>query len=168
MQQLSEAHKDLLRNLIDQQLWLSKGKELGINGETELVNRLTRSASSTTFRRWRTWKRRPRIRVFLMKTLRPNIRNQIVTQEVMRQEVGQHVSFTPGEVERFFEAHKQEYAQPESVRLSEILVSTGTPTPTPEGVPQDDPAKVAAAKAKADDIVASSRGARLLATGRNS
>jgi len=40
MQQISEAHKDLLRNLIDQQLWISKGKELGINGETELVNRL--------------------------------------------------------------------------------------------------------------------------------
>src|SRR5258708_5163358 len=27
MQQISEGHKDLLRNLIDQQLWLSKGKE---------------------------------------------------------------------------------------------------------------------------------------------
>ena len=40
MQEISEAHKDLLRNLIDQQLWLSKGKELGITGETELVNRL--------------------------------------------------------------------------------------------------------------------------------
>ena len=40
MQDISEAHKDLLRNLIDQQLWLSKGKELGINGDTELVTRL--------------------------------------------------------------------------------------------------------------------------------
>ncbi len=40
MQEISEAHKDLLRNLIDQQLWLSKGKELDITGETELVNRL--------------------------------------------------------------------------------------------------------------------------------
>ncbi len=37
MQEISDAHKDLLRNLIDQQLWLSKGKELGITGETELV-----------------------------------------------------------------------------------------------------------------------------------
>ena len=40
MQETSEAHKDLLRGLIDQQLWLSKGKELGITGETELVTRL--------------------------------------------------------------------------------------------------------------------------------
>ena len=40
MQEISAAHKDLLRNLIDQQLWLSKGKELGITGETELINKL--------------------------------------------------------------------------------------------------------------------------------
>ena len=40
MQEISAAHKDLLRNLIDQQLWLSKGKELGVTGETELVKKL--------------------------------------------------------------------------------------------------------------------------------
>jgi peptidyl-prolyl cis-trans isomerase SurA len=40
MQEISAQHKDLLRNLIDQQLWLSKGKELDITGETELVKKL--------------------------------------------------------------------------------------------------------------------------------
>ena len=40
MQDISDAHKDLLRNLIDQELWIAKGMELGISGETELVNRL--------------------------------------------------------------------------------------------------------------------------------
>ncbi len=34
MQEISAAHTDLLRNLIDQQLWLTKGKEFGITGET--------------------------------------------------------------------------------------------------------------------------------------
>ena len=62
----------------------------------------------------------------------------------MRQEVGEHVQITPGEAERYYEQHKQEYAQPESERLSEILISASA----------DDPAKVAAAKAKADDIEA--------------
>ncbi len=46
-----------------------------------------------------------------------NIRNQIITQEVMRQEVGEHIQMTPGEVERYYEQHKQDYAQPESERL---------------------------------------------------
>ena len=60
-----------------------------------------------------------------------------------------NIQITPGEVERYYEAHKQDYAQPESVRLSEILISTG-----PGSGSGDDPAKVAAAKAKADDIEA--------------
>jgi peptidyl-prolyl cis-trans isomerase SurA len=76
-----------------------------------------------------------------------NIRNQIITQEVMRQEVGEHVEMTPGELARYYEEHKQDFVQPESERLSEILLSTGT-----DG--SNDPAKVAAAKAKADDLEA--------------
>ena len=40
MQQEADDRRDLLRNLIDQQLWLSKGKELGITGDTELIKRL--------------------------------------------------------------------------------------------------------------------------------
>jgi peptidyl-prolyl cis-trans isomerase SurA len=38
--ELEKRQADLLRDLIDQQLLLSKGKELGITGETELVKRL--------------------------------------------------------------------------------------------------------------------------------
>ena len=68
----------------------------------------------------------------------------------MREEVGRRVQFTPGEAERYYEQHKQDYAQPESVRLSEILVSTGAGD---AGQP-DDPAKLAAAKSKADDLEA--------------
>ena len=64
----------------------------------------------------------------------------------MRDQVGRKIAPTPGEVQRYFEAHKQEYAQPESVKLGEILVSTGTQP--------DDPQKLADAKAKADDIEA--------------
>jgi peptidyl-prolyl cis-trans isomerase SurA len=154
MQQLSEAHKDLLRNLIDQQLWLSKGKELGINGETELINRLNEIRKQYNLATMEDLEKAAREQGYSYEDFKANIRNQIITQEVMRQEVGRRVSITPGEVQRYFEEHKQDYVQPENVRLSEILISTGTPAPTPEGGVQDDPAKVAAAKAKADDLEA--------------
>ena len=39
-QDLEDHKRDLLRDLIDQQLLLSRGKELDITGETELVRRL--------------------------------------------------------------------------------------------------------------------------------
>lgn len=154
MQQISEQHKDLLRNLIDQQLWLSKGKELGITGETELINRLNDLRKQYNLATMEDLEKAAQEQGVSYEDFKASIRNQIITQEVMRQEVGRHMNVTPGEVQRYFEAHKQDYVQPESVRLSEILVSTGTAAPTPEGGTQEDPAKVAAAKAKADELEA--------------
>ena len=154
MQQLSEQHKDLLRNLIDQQLWLSKGKELGIKGETELINRLNELRKQYKMESMEDLEKAAQEQGVSYEDFKATIRNQIVTQEVMRQEVGRHMNMTPGEARAFFDSHKQEYVQPESVRLSEILISTGTPAPTPGVGSEDDPGKIQAAKAKADDLVA--------------
>lgn len=126
MQQISEGHKDLLRNLIDQQLWLSKGKELGITGETELVNRLNEIRKQYNMSSLEDLEKAAHEQGVSYEDFKANIRNQIVTQEVMRQEVGQRIRMTPGEVQRYFDEHKQEFAQPESVKLSEILVSTAS------------------------------------------
>jgi peptidyl-prolyl cis-trans isomerase SurA len=145
MQQISEAHRDLLRNLIDQQLWLSKGKELGITGETDLINRLNEIRKQYNLSSLEDLEKAAKDQGVSYEDFKANIRNQIITQQVMRDEVGRHISFTPGEVQRFFEEHKQQYVQPESERLSEILVAT----------PADaTDAQVTAAQAKADDIVA--------------
>jgi peptidyl-prolyl cis-trans isomerase SurA len=145
MQVISAAHKDLLRNLIDQQLWLSKGKELDITGETELVKKLDEIRKQYNLGTIEDLEKAAQAQGVSFEDFKANIRNQIITQEVMRQEVGEHIQMTPGEVERYYEEHKADYTQPESERLSEILISTGG---------GDDPAKVAAAKAKADDIEA--------------
>ena len=37
---VAEEQKDVLRDLIDQQLLLQKGKDLGITGDTELIKKL--------------------------------------------------------------------------------------------------------------------------------
>jgi len=157
MQQVSEAHKDLLRNLIDQQLWLSKGKELSITGETELVNRLNEIRKQYNLESLEDLEKAAKEQGVSFEDFKANIRNGIITQQVMRQEVGKRVQFTPGEAERYFEQHKQEYSQQESVTLAEILVSTGTPAPSVTeqgGVQPTDPAVLAAARAKADDLEA--------------
>jgi peptidyl-prolyl cis-trans isomerase SurA len=148
MQQISEAHKDLLRNLIDQQLWISKGKELGITGETDLINRLNEIRKQYNLSTLEELEKAAQDQGVSYEDFKANIRNQIITQQVMRDEVGRHISFTPGEVQRFYEEHKQEYVQPESVKLGEILV--GTPADATD-------AQVGAAKAKADDIVSKLR-----------
>ena len=146
MQEISEAHKDLLRNLIDQQLWLAKGKELGITGDTELINRLNDIRKQYNLATMEDLEKAAKEQGVSFEDFKANIRNQIITQTVMRDQVGRKIAPTPGEIQRYFEAHKQQYAQPESVKLGEILISTGTQP--------DDPQKLAEAKAKADDIEA--------------
>jgi peptidyl-prolyl cis-trans isomerase SurA len=146
MQQISEGHRDLLRTLIDQQLWLSKGKELSIDGDTELVKRLDEIRKQYNLSSMEDLEKAAKEQGVSFEDFKANIRNQIITQDVMREEVGRRIQFTQGEVERYFEAHKQEYTKPESVQLSEILISTGADP--------DDKAKVDAGKAKADDIEA--------------
>ena len=148
-QEMSEKHRELLRTLIDQQLWLSKGKELDITGETELVKRLDEIRKQYNLATLEDLEKAAKEQGYSYEDFKANIRNQIITQEVMRQEIGRKLNFTQGEVERFYEAHKQDYAKPESVQLSEILVSTGADP--------DDAAKTGAGKAKADDIEAKLR-----------
>jgi len=150
MQQISESHKDLLRGLIDQQLWLSKGKELGINGDTDLIKRLNEIRKQYNLETLEDLEKAAKEQGISFEDFKAKIRNDIISQDVMRQEIGRKLQFTPGEAERFFEAHKQEYERQESIHLSEILISTGTPAA--DGATTDDAAKLAAAQAKAADI----------------
>jgi peptidyl-prolyl cis-trans isomerase SurA len=143
MQEMSEAHRDLLRNLIDQQLWLSKGKELGVTGDTELIKRLDEIRKQYNMASLEDLENAAKEQGVSWEDFQQNIRNQIITQEVMRQEVGEKIQFTPGEAMQYYDQHKQDYQQPESVRLSEILIPA-----------TDDPAKIADAKAKAEDVEA--------------
>jgi peptidyl-prolyl cis-trans isomerase SurA len=144
MQEVSQERKDLLRSLIDQQLWLSKGKELGITGETELVKRLDEIRKQYNLDSMEDLEKAAQEQGVSFEDFKQNIRNQVVTQEVMRQEVGEHIQFTPGEALAYYNQHKQDYTQPESERLSEILISANA----------DDAAKLAEAKSKADDLEA--------------
>ncbi len=92
MQEMSEARKNLLRNLIDQQLWLSKGKELDITGETELVNRLNDIRKQYHLETMEDLEKAAKEQGISFEDFKANIRNQIITQEVMRQEVGRSFS----------------------------------------------------------------------------
>lgn len=147
MQQEAEDRSNLLRSLIDQQLWLSKGKELGITGDTELIRKLDEIRKQYNLGSMEDLEKAAQQQGVSFEDFKQNIRNQIIIQDVMRQEVGEKIQFTPGEAKQYYDQHKQDYLQPESERLSEILISTGAPDAS-------DPAKVAAAKAKAEDIEA--------------
>jgi peptidyl-prolyl cis-trans isomerase SurA len=144
-QQLYEQKHDLLRDLIDQQLLLSRGKDLDITGETETVKRLDEMRKQNHLDSMEDLQKAAEAQGVSWEDFRASIRNRIVTQEVIRDEVGRHVNITPTEVQAYYSQHKQEFEQPEQVRLSEILIPTANP---------DDASQVTTAKSKADDVEA--------------
>jgi peptidyl-prolyl cis-trans isomerase SurA len=74
-----------------------------------------------------------------------SIKNSIITQQVVRDEVARGIRLTPRDAQAYYEAHKQDYVAPERVRLSEILI------PTPDDATD---AQVQQAKATADQVAA--------------
>jgi peptidyl-prolyl cis-trans isomerase SurA len=155
-QQLQQKQADLLRDLIDEQLLLSKGKELGITGETELVKRLDQLRkenhldSMDDLEKAYATQAQQQGGGGSFEDFKAKIRNSIITQQVVRDEVGRHIAMSQTDVQKYFKEHESEFAQPESVTLNEILI----PTPAKSATEPAEAADVAAAQAKADALVA--------------
>ena len=157
MQEMSEAHKDLLRNLIDQQLWLSKGKELGITGETELVNRLNEIRKQYNLATLEDLEKAAKEQGVSYEDFKANIRNEIITQDVMRQEVGRRISDHSrrgGALLRGSTSRSMRSRRACGWRDSHLDGHCRALGHGAGRVAADDPQKLAEAKAKADDIEA--------------
>jgi peptidyl-prolyl cis-trans isomerase SurA len=147
--ELEQKKDDLLRDLIDQQLLLSKGKELGITGETELIKRLDEIRKQNHLDSLEDLEKAAQQQGVSYEDFKANIRNSIITQQVVRDEVGRRISMSPAEVQQYFKAHESEFAQPESETLNEILI----PTPAKSATEGPDDAQVAAAQAQAEAMI---------------
>jgi peptidyl-prolyl cis-trans isomerase SurA len=155
----TERQRDVLRDLIDQQLLLQKGKDLGINGDTELIKRLDEMRKEMKLETMEDLEKAAEAQGASYEDFKQNLRNQIITQRVIGQEVGQKLSMNKEDEKKFYEAHRAEMEQPEQVRLSEILISPKLPAPAmgADGKPvpaseEETEAALAAAKAKAQDL----------------
>jgi peptidyl-prolyl cis-trans isomerase SurA len=144
-EELAERQKDLLRDMIDQQLLLSRGKELDISADTEVVQRLDEIRKQNKFDSMEELEKAVRQSGISYEDFKANIKNSIISQEVVNKEVGQTLRLTAKQEQAYYEAHKQEYEQPEQVRLSEILIAT------PEDATD---AQIAQAKSRAEDVEA--------------
>jgi peptidyl-prolyl cis-trans isomerase SurA len=92
------------------------------------------------------------------------IKNNIVTQKVIAQEVGSKVSshISDADVQAWYKAHQKDLESPEEVKLAEILISTQPPKPQTDDKNKDnsqaaplpeDPARVAEAQNQANDLL---------------
>ena len=139
----AEREKDILRDLIDQHLLLDKGKDLGITGDTELIKKLDQMRKDMKLESMEDLEKEATKQGISWEDFKQNMRNQIITQRVIGEEVGGHLSISKDEEQKFYDEHKSEMEQPEYIRLSEILVAPKTVTPSI--TPAPDPGAAAAA-----------------------
>lgn len=156
----TERQKDVLRDLIDRQLLLDKGKSLGITGETETVKRLNEIRQQMGLGSMEDLEKAARQQGVSFEDFKEQTRENIVTERVIGQQVGAYISdhISEDEIQKWYNDHQKDLAIPESVKLGEILVSTQSVKPGDEGksgqnVLPEDPERVAAAQAKANDVL---------------
>ena len=146
---LQDRQENLLRDMIDQQLLLSKGKELGITGDAETIRQLDEMRKQNHLDSMEALQKAAEAQGVSYEDFKQQIRNRVITQSVVRDEVGRRLNMTKAQEQVYYDAHKQEFEVPEQVHLSEILI------PTPENATD---AQVAAAQAKADAVIAKLKG----------
>ncbi|MGC2719970.1 MAG: peptidylprolyl isomerase [Candidatus Acidiferrales bacterium] len=137
-----EQSKDLLRGLIDQSLLVQRAKDMGISVETELVKKLDQVRAQNNIATIDDLEKEVEKSGLAWEDYKTQIRNNLLTQEVIRKEVGQRINIGNDEVKKYYDAHPSEFTRPEQVVLSEIFLST-------EG---KSPEEIAAVQRKADDL----------------
>ncbi len=142
---VSESQKDVLRGLVDRQLLLEKGKDMGITADADLTKKLDEMRKQMKLESMEDLEKAAQAQGISFEDFKQNLRTEIITQQVISREVGGRINVSKEEQQKYYEQHKSELERPEQVRLSELLVSTEQAG--------DDQQKLAAFQAKADDLL---------------
>ncbi len=157
-EEITKKENDVLRDMIDQQLLLQKGQDLGITADTDVIKQLDDVRKQMNLDSMEALQKAAEQQGITWEDYKQGLKNRIITEKVIGQEVGSHLAPTEEETKKFYEAHKQEMVRPEAVRLSEIMISTEPRTVKDEAgntkqVPLSDD-EVASAEAKAKQVLA--------------
>jgi len=145
---LKDEEKDTLRDQIDRLLLVQHGKDLNINVDSDVTKRIAELQTTSgiadpdKFHDWLHEKFG-----IPYEEIRQKIRDQILTQRVISQEVMSRINTPHSEVEKYYEEHKSEFVRKEQVFMRQILISTEGKTPE----------QAAQAEKRAKDLAARAR-----------
>lgn len=141
--ELTDREKDTLRDRIDQLLLVQKGKDLNINVDSEVSKYVANLQSEAKIAEPEKFQEYVRSQTGVpFEDWKSEMKNSMLTQRVIRQEVGGKMNIKREEMQKYYDDHKTEFVRQERVFLREILVST-------EG---KDAGGIAAAEKKAKDL----------------
>jgi len=122
--QIEDRQKHALSDLIDQSLLVQRGKDMGISVETEVIKRLDSIRLQNNLGSMEDLEKAVSTQGINWEDFKDNIRKGLLTQRVISQEVGSHITVGKDEIAKYYEAHKKDYIRPEQVALREIVVTT--------------------------------------------
>jgi peptidyl-prolyl cis-trans isomerase SurA len=123
-ERVATKDKDLLRDLIDQSLLAQRGKDQGINVDAELVKRLDAIRQQYKLPSLDALEAEVTKSGQDYEDFKEQLRSQLLTQEIIRKEVGSKIIVSHEDVVKYYNEHKAEFTRPETVVLREIFVST--------------------------------------------
>ncbi len=146
--EVKKKQADALRDQIDQLLLVQQAKDLNINVDPEITRRMagiqadSKLADPEAFHKWVQDQAGIPFEDF-----RSQMKNQMLTQRVISQEVAYKIQMPQSELKDYYEKHKTEFVRQEQVFLREILIAFKS----------NSDADVAAAEKKAKELVARAR-----------
>ncbi len=150
----AQKERDALRDLIDQQLLLDKGKDLEITGDADVIKRLDEMRKQMGLSSLEDLEKAAQQQGVSFEEFKQNMKNNIITENVIGREVGSHLQPTHEEMEKFYNEHKSDMDRPEQIRLSEILILVKKPAADVAPDPAADEKVIADAEARAKDLLA--------------
>ena len=126
-EEVAKRKAELIATLINERLLLQKGKELELSADVEAeVNRrmldVAKEQGITTIEKLDQAMKESGLDPVLT---RQTLRNEIMKQAVMQQEVDRRIYFSvsPDELKKYFEANREKFLKPENVIISEIYLT---------------------------------------------
>ena len=118
----SERKREVLRSMINEVLFRQKAESLGITvSEEDVQSRVERIRQQNDLSR-QELEEQLRKRGTSLEKFRQKIREKIKVNRLLSTRVRKNVVLTEQELRRYYREHKEEYLQPQEVRLSLILI----------------------------------------------
>lgn len=119
-----EQSKNLLRDMIDQDLMVEKAKDLDIKVETDVVKELDQIRQQQHVATLEDLKNEVEKGGLIWEDFEDGLRRNLLMREVIGREVGSRIVISHEETRKYYQTHLRDFVYPEGVHLAEILVST--------------------------------------------
>ena len=124
-----DKQKDLLRDLIDQQLLAQRGKDEGISVEADVIKQLDEVRKQNNLASLDDLEKAVEGEGLSWDEYKSQFRTRLLTQEVIHREMGSRIIIGHDEVKQYYDAHQKDFVKPEQVELAEIFLDTKDKSP---------------------------------------